>query len=120
MAAFPKNTSQCTNFNNCPYMGCCKMLGNPSQEIEPGSVPLGYTLKKWEPFDAEALMSAGLNDNQLDRLYDNTRISSFRNCARSFYYRHVLDMSGDGTSRALLFGGSWHAAMDKIWEMLAA
>lgn len=51
-----------------------------------------------------------------DRLYDNTRISTFKACPRKFYFRHVLDWTEAGPARApLIFGGAWHAAMDSLW-----
>lgn len=52
---------------------------------------------------------------QVLRLYDNTRISDWRRCGRYFYFRHVRDWTPDKKSAALIFGGSWHEAMDVIW-----
>lgn len=54
-----------------------------------------------------------------DRYYDNTRISEFRTCPRKFFYRHVMDWVGIGFSPPLLFGSSWHAAMDAVWETMS-
>lgn len=48
-------------------------------------------------------------------LYDNTRISEFKVCPRKFYWRHVRDFAPDGKSVALIFGGSWHAALDALY-----
>tara|TARA_Y100000310_G_scaffold156045_1_gene155479 strand:+ start:5057 stop:6082 length:1026 start_codon:yes stop_codon:yes gene_type:complete len=53
-----------------------------------------------------------------DRYYDNTRIQEYRSCPRKFFFRHVVDWRGDGWSAPLVFGSSWHAAMDAIWPML--
>ena len=49
-------------------------------------------------------------------LYDNTRISDFRRCARYFFYRHVLHWAPDRKSAPLVFGGAWHKAMELVWE----
>lgn len=51
------------------------------------------------------------------RHYDNTRISDYKKCPRSYFIRHVLGWTREGssTSPALVFGGSWHAGMDAIW-----
>lgn len=50
------------------------------------------------------------------RLFDNTRISSYKTCPRQFLFRHVLHWNPQGTKLALIFGGAWHAAMDVIWS----
>lgn len=49
------------------------------------------------------------------RLFDNTRLSEFKRCPRKYFYRHVLHWDTIGTKPALVFGSSWHAAMDVIW-----
>jgi hypothetical protein len=56
---------------------------------------------------------------QVDRYYDNTRIQEFRACPRKFYFRHIRDWSHGGFSPPLLFGSSWHAAMDTLWPVFA-
>jgi hypothetical protein len=53
-----------------------------------------------------------------DRYFDNTRVSEFRTCQRKFFYRHVMDWASVGFAPPLLFGSSWHAAMDAIWETM--
>lgn len=50
------------------------------------------------------------------KFYDNTRISSFRFCPRSFYFRHVRHWSSTSTKIWFTFGGAWHAAMDELWR----
>lgn len=55
----------------------------------------------------------------MDRFYDNTRISSFRVCPRMFYYRHVRHWAFSFPSKSLVFGSSWHEAMDVVWGLLA-
>jgi hypothetical protein len=52
------------------------------------------------------------------RLYDNTRISSYKSCPRAFYYAHERDWRKEGTATALIFGGAWHNAMDVLWEQM--
>lgn len=54
-----------------------------------------------------------------DRYYDNTRISAFRECPRKFYYRHIRDLTPEGTSPPLVFGSAWHAAMEVLWSRFA-
>lgn len=55
------------------------------------------------------------------RLYDNTRISDFRRCPRFFFFRHIMSWKLSSVSElALIFGGSWHAAMDQVWAGVAA
>lgn len=51
-----------------------------------------------------------------DRFYDNTRVQEFRRCPRKFYFRHVRDWEPTGFAPALVFGSSWHAAMDVVWK----
>lgn len=48
---------------------------------------------------------------------DNTMISSFRTCPRKFYFRHVRNWRSSGTALPLVFGSSWHEAMDVIWSL---
>lgn len=48
--------------------------------------------------------------------YDNTRLSSARTCLRKYYFRHVRHWTIDGASAALVFGASWHSAMDVVWS----
>lgn len=46
--------------------------------------------------------------------YDNTRISSFKNCPRHYQLKHVLNWETSGTKIALVFGGAWHEGMAAI------
>lgn len=50
-----------------------------------------------------------------NRYFDNTRISTFKDCNRKYYLRHVKHWRKEGTAKALAFGLSWHTAMDIIW-----
>lgn len=49
--------------------------------------------------------------------YDNTRLSSFKECPRKYFLRHVLHWTYDGErmSAPLVFGSAWHAGMDALW-----
>lgn len=50
------------------------------------------------------------------RFYDNTKVTAFKECPRYFYLRHVLGWTLSGKVAApLVFGTSWHAAMDALW-----
>lgn len=117
MPAFPKNTTSCTNYGGCPYLDLCKMWSNPESQDNPP----GYSVHKWEPFDVLELEknTPKVGKRKITRhldLYDNTRISAFRTCGRSYYFRHVRDLEPVATRRPLLFGGAWHAAMDVVWN----
>lgn len=49
MAAFPKNTSSCLDFNRqCPYIDLCKARANP---LSWGEAPPGYIVEHWNPLD---------------------------------------------------------------------
>lgn len=49
------------------------------------------------------------------KYFDNTMIEAFRRCPRKFYFRHVRHWTPQSTAIPLVFGLSWHAAMDSIW-----
>lgn len=53
----------------------------------------------------------------MTRYFDNTRISSFKVCPRKYYFRHVRHWRKAGTAAPLVFGSSWHAAMDVVWQL---
>lgn len=48
--------------------------------------------------------------------YDNTMLSGYKNCPRYYYIRHIKGWRGTGTSAALIFGLSWHSAMNVVWS----
>lgn len=58
------------------------------------------------------------------KFYDNTELSTHRDCARKYYFRHVADLEripeegSPATAPELAFGLAWHAAMDTTWLML--
>lgn len=49
------------------------------------------------------------------KLYDNTRIGAARSCMRYYLLRHVYHWTADSKSTPLIFGSSWHEAMDVTW-----
>lgn len=53
---------------------------------------------------------------QKNKCYDNTRISAYKTCPRSYFIRHQLGWKPTGTGLALIFGLSWHDAQDIVWE----
>lgn len=50
--------------------------------------------------------------------YDNTRLSSYKECPRKFYFRHIRHIRGKGIAKPLIFGLAWHEAMDVVWGNL--
>ena len=48
--------------------------------------------------------------------YDNTRLVDFKECPRKYYLRHIRGWRGKGTAMPLVFGLSWHDAMDYLWS----
>lgn len=53
--------------------------------------------------------------DQQAKCYDNTRISTYKTCPRSYFIRHMLGWRSTGTGIALIFGSSWHDAQDVVW-----
>lgn len=49
------------------------------------------------------------------RYYDNTMLSSYKDCPRKYFIRHVLNWRGSGIAIPLSFGLGWHDAMDVVW-----
>ncbi len=49
------------------------------------------------------------------RTYDNTRLSGYKTCPRSYLLRHVLHFTREGTASPLVFGSAWHAGQDVMW-----
>lgn len=52
---------------------------------------------------------------QENKCYDNTKISAYKVCPRSYFLRHVMGIRPTGTGIALIFGLSWHDAQDIVW-----
>lgn len=51
--------------------------------------------------------------------YDNTTVSTHRDCARRMYYRHVKHWRGEGMAIPPGFGICFHNAMDVVWAELS-
>lgn len=52
--------------------------------------------------------------------YDNTKCSEHKRCERRYYFRHHCSLRHDGTALPLVFGLSWHSAMDEVWAGLSS
>lgn len=50
------------------------------------------------------------------RFYDNTALSSYKDCPRKYFIRHVMGWRSEGTSLPLIFGLSWHSGQDVVWK----
>ncbi len=50
------------------------------------------------------------------RFFDNTMLKDYKDCPRRYFLRHIKGWRKEGTGTALVFGLSWHAAMDIVWE----
>lgn len=50
--------------------------------------------------------------------YDNTRLSSYKECPRAYFFRHVRHWRGKEIPKPLIFGLSWHESMDVVWGLL--
>lgn len=61
-------------------------------------------------------MGQAVNDGAV--YFDNTRVSTFFKCPRSYYFRHVRHWETTGKRTPLIFGGAMHAAMDVIWTSM--
>lgn len=51
------------------------------------------------------------------RCYDNTRVSGYKVCPRSYFIRHILGWRPEGTGIPLVFGLSWHDGQDVLWKV---
>lgn len=51
----------------------------------------------------------------MTRYFDNTRLGSYKECPRKYYFRHVRHWRGSGLAASLGFGLAWHEAMDQVW-----
>lgn len=50
------------------------------------------------------------------KFFDNTILSSYKECPRRYMIRHKLGWRSEGTALPLVFGLSWHAGMDVVWN----
>ena len=55
----------------------------------------------------------------MTRYYDNTRLSSYKECPRKYYLRHIRHWRGAGNAPPLSFGLAWHDAMDVVWSEIS-
>lgn len=56
------------------------------------------------------------NPTESSQCYDNTKISGYKTCPRSYFIRHTLGWRSEGTANPLVFGLAYHNAMDVVWE----
>lgn len=52
----------------------------------------------------------------LRRYLDNTMVKDYKECPRRYFLRHIKKWRRQGTAAPLVFGLSWHAAMDALWS----
>jgi len=43
-------------------------------------------------------------------------LSGYKDCPRKYFLRHVLNWRSEGVAIPLVFGLSWHSAMDVVWQ----
>jgi len=59
-------------------------------------------------------------EKETNTFYDNTMLSCYRACPRSYYFRHVRDWRPDTKASYFAFGSGWHAMMDVTWALADA
>jgi hypothetical protein len=47
--------------------------------------------------------------------FDNSTLDAFRTCPRYYYFKHIRRFNPLGLRPPLIFGSSWHSAMDFFW-----
>src|SRR3990167_3248479 len=52
----------------------------------------------------------------ISKIYDNSMLSFYKDCPRKYYLRHKKDWRSEATAIPLVFGLSWHAGQDIIWQ----
>ena len=50
------------------------------------------------------------------RYLDNTMLKDYKDCPRKYFLRHKKKWRRTGIAAPLVFGLSWHAAMDVLWS----
>ena len=50
------------------------------------------------------------------KIYDNSMLSAYKSCPRQYYLRYGKHWRSEGTAAPLVFGLSWHAGQDVIWQ----
>lgn len=56
-----------------------------------------------------------MNSQDGNTYFDNSMLDAFRACPRKYLYSQVLNWKPDVISHDLVFGLSWHSAMDVVW-----
>jgi len=54
-----------------------------------------------------------LNPNT--KVIDSTKLQSYMECPRKFFYEHILGWRIDAPAHALHFGTCWHSALEALW-----
>lgn len=49
-------------------------------------------------------------------IHDSTKLNTFLECPRKYFYEYVLGWRPEGTSHDLVFGEAWHRAMECLLE----
>ena len=55
-----------------------------------------------------------IDSNPLFQVQDSSKIQAYMECARSYFYRHVLGWKKEGVSLHLEYGNAWHLAMEEL------
>jgi len=50
------------------------------------------------------------------KFYDNTILSSYKDCPRRYFLRHKLGWRSEGITTPLAFGLAWHSGQDVAWK----
>lgn len=53
-----------------------------------------------------------INEQELKKVVDSTKLTTYMTCPRKFLYRHVLHWELDQPSVHLVFGQAWHLALE--------
>ena len=50
------------------------------------------------------------------QFYDNTALSTYKDCPRKYFLRHVKGWRSEGVALPLVFGLAWHSGQDGLWK----
>jgi hypothetical protein len=53
---------------------------------------------------------------EVSKIYDNSMLSGYKGCPRYYQLRYKKHWRSEGTSMPLVFGLSWHAGQDAVWQ----
>lgn len=57
-----------------------------------------------------------MHDHPMGKVFfDNTLLTSYKDCPRKFFLRHRLSLTSSGSKDALDFGLAWHGALENLW-----